>query len=63
MSTDNVTYAAAGGTTPEAGAPDAYAGSYDTTEGRIYTVRFSKRVGGVAPIAECTSGKHPFAIG
>ena len=38
MSTDNVTYAAAGGTTPEAGAPDAYAGSYDTTEGRIYTV-------------------------
>ena len=42
MSTDNVTYhsadeASAEETSAESGA-DAYAGSYDTTEGRIYTV-------------------------
>ena len=35
MSTDNVTFTAAEDVTP---GPDAYSGSYDTTEGRIYNV-------------------------
>ena len=37
MSTDNVTYTSADAQ-PETDGPDAYAGSYDTTEGRVYTV-------------------------
>ncbi len=36
MSTDNVTYSSAGAA--DGDSPDPYAGSYDTTEGRIYTV-------------------------
>ncbi|MHB1066345.1 MAG: NADH-quinone oxidoreductase subunit D [Candidatus Nanopelagicales bacterium] len=38
MSTDNVTYSTADASSGADGGRDPYAGSYDTTEGRVYTV-------------------------